>query len=299
MSNKGFIKLNRGIFDNFLWNEAREFSKAEAWIDLIQLARFEASTEIINGKVIELQRGEIPASRRYLELRWNWGGTKVSNFLKILAQMKMINQRQTGGQTIISLVKYSIYNDTQTTDKPQSEPQTNQTQTSDKPEANQYKEYKEYKEREESNNAHELSSLSVYESSESVNHSTPKMATYAQQDSKPAYTPPEVVNLSKEKPFDENDWTRLLDIFNDHTGKKLGTVAPMTRERFRALHRDGYTKSEIRKAIIEACKDPWHKERGYKVLTLDFFTKPENIERYQPSEKKPVKANFDWSSIPS
>lgn len=154
-------------------------------------------------------------------------------------------------------------------------------------------------ENENDNNAHELSSLSVYESSESVNHSTPEMATYAQQDSKPAYTPPEVVNLSKEKPFDENDWTRLLDIFNEHTGKKLGTVAPMTRERFRALHRDGYTKSEIRKAIIEACKDPWHKERGYKVLTLDFFTKHENIERYQPSEKKPVKANFDWSSIPS
>ncbi|AQX52450.1 hypothetical protein [Elizabethkingia anophelis] len=151
MSKGGFVKLDRGIFKNFLWNEAREFSKAEAWIDLIQLARFEASTEVINGKVIELQRGEIPASRRYLELRWSWGSTKVSNFLKTLAQMKMINQRQTGGQTIISLVKYSIYNDTQTTDKPQSEPQTNQTQTSDKPEANQNKEYKEVKESKEDN----------------------------------------------------------------------------------------------------------------------------------------------------
>ncbi|MDV3952126.1 hypothetical protein AB9J70_06345 [Elizabethkingia anophelis] len=151
MSKGGFVKLDRGIFKNFLWNEAREFSKAEAWIDLIQLARFEASTEVINGKVIELQRGEIPASRRYLELRWSWGSTKVSNFLKTLAQMKMINQRQTGGQTIISLVKYSIYNDTQTTDKPQSEPQTNQTQTSDKPQANQYKELKEVKESKEDN----------------------------------------------------------------------------------------------------------------------------------------------------
>lgn len=292
MSNKGFIKLNRGIFDNFLWNEAREFSKAEAWIDLIQLARFEASTEIINGKAIELQRGEIPASRRYLELRWNWGSTKVSNFLRNLTQMNMIKQRHVNGQTIVLLVKYVVYNDTQTTDKPQ----TNQRQTNDKPTANQYKEYKEYKEREESNNAHEDFYLSVSESSESVIHSTGETA---QQDSRPAYTPPEVVNLSKEKPFDEDDWTRLLAIFNEHTGKKLGTVAPMTREKFRALQRDGYTKNEIRKAIIEACKDPWHKERGYKVLTLDFFTKPENIERYQPSEKKPVKANFDWSSIPS
>lgn len=151
MSNKGFIKLNRGIFDNFLWNEAREFSKAEAWIDLIQLARFEASTEIINGKVIELQRGEIPASRRFLELRWNWGSTKVSNFLKTLAQMNMINQRQANGQTIVFLVKYGIYNDMQTTDKPATRPRTNQRQTSDKPEANQNKEYKEVKESKEDN----------------------------------------------------------------------------------------------------------------------------------------------------
>ncbi|WP_407475333.1 hypothetical protein [Elizabethkingia anophelis] len=151
MSNKGFIKLNRGIFDNFLWNEAREFSKAEAWIDLIQLARFEASTEIINGKVIELQRGEIPASRRFLELRWNWGSTKVSNFLKMLAQMNMINQRQANGQTIVFLVKYSIYNDMQTTDKPETRPRTNQRQTTGKPEANQNKEYKEVKESKEDN----------------------------------------------------------------------------------------------------------------------------------------------------
>lgn len=64
-SSKGFIKLNRGFFDNFLWNEAREYSKAEAWIDLIQSARFEASTEIINGKVIELQKGEIPEAEDF------------------------------------------------------------------------------------------------------------------------------------------------------------------------------------------------------------------------------------------
>lgn len=151
MSNKGFIKLNRGIFDNFLWNEAREFSKAEAWIDLIQLARFEASTEIINGKVIELQRGEIPASRRFLEFRWNWGSTKVSNFLKMLIHMKMINQRQANGQTVISLVKYGIYNDTQTTNNKDNKPRANHEQTNDKPEANQNKEYKEVKESKEEN----------------------------------------------------------------------------------------------------------------------------------------------------
>ncbi|WBV60268.1 hypothetical protein PFY12_14665 [Chryseobacterium camelliae] len=135
----GFIKLNRGFFDNFLWNEARTYSKAEAWLDLIQLARFEASTEIIGGKVIELQKGEIPASRRFLELRWNWGSTKVSNFLKILVDFNMIKQSVKCGQTTILLVNFNVYNDSQTTNKPR----TNHEQTRDKPRTNQNKEIKE------------------------------------------------------------------------------------------------------------------------------------------------------------
>lgn len=139
---QGFIKLNRGFFDNFLWNEARTYSKAEAWLDLIQMARFEASTEIIGGKVIELQRGEIPASRRFLELRWNWGSTKVSNFLKMLTDFKMIKQALKCGQTTILLLNFGTYNDMQTIGKPP----TNHRQTTDKPEANQNKELQEGKE---------------------------------------------------------------------------------------------------------------------------------------------------------
>ena len=94
MCNQGFIKLSRKYFDNFLWKEPRVYSKAEAWLDLIESARFEASTEIINNRVIEVHRGEIPASRRFLEERWKWGSTKVANFIDILTKKGMINQRQ-------------------------------------------------------------------------------------------------------------------------------------------------------------------------------------------------------------
>ncbi len=137
-----YIQLDRKYFNNFLWNEERVYSKAEAWLDLIQMARFEASTEFVNGKIIELQRGEIPASRRFLELRWQWGSTKVSNFLKILVSQGMINQKQTNGQTVLSLTKYKDYNKSQTTDKPP----TNHEQTTDKPPTNQIKELKKEKE---------------------------------------------------------------------------------------------------------------------------------------------------------
>lgn len=131
MAKQGYIKLSRGYFDDPLWNEARVYSKAEAWLDLIQQARFEASTELIAGKVIEIQRGEMPASRRYLEVRWKWGSSKVTTYMKMLTQMGRINQRQTNGQTVYRLLNYGVYND--------AKPQANQDQTTPEPPPNQNK----------------------------------------------------------------------------------------------------------------------------------------------------------------
>ncbi len=135
-----FIKLDRSFFDNSFWNEARVYSKAEAWLDLIQEARFEASTfHTNNGKVIELQKGELPISRRYLEERWRWGSSRVTNFLKKLVEKGLCTINQTNGQTTLSIVKYSdLYNwqtNNQTT-KQENEEKANQCQT-------KIKEYKE------------------------------------------------------------------------------------------------------------------------------------------------------------
>ena len=42
---EGFLRLSRRFFSNEMWNEARTFSSCEAWLDLIQSARFEATPE--------------------------------------------------------------------------------------------------------------------------------------------------------------------------------------------------------------------------------------------------------------
>lgn len=146
-----FLKLNRRFFDHLFWNEAREYSRAEAWLDLVQMARFEAKQEIIQDKVIDVRKGEIPASRRYLEKRWQWGSTKVRNYLKMLEKMGMVTQRTTQGQTIIALVKYERYNEQQPTNKPPSNPEATQRQPRGNPNIknNRSKELKKSKEERE------------------------------------------------------------------------------------------------------------------------------------------------------
>lgn len=126
----GFIPVSRKLFDNFLWKEKREFSHAEAWLDLIQLARFEANPtkEVINGQVIEYGMGERPLSLRLLADRWQWSKNRVDKFLDLLVSERMITKRTAFGtakgtadgtdkgtgkrtrQTVISICNYASYN---------------------------------------------------------------------------------------------------------------------------------------------------------------------------------------------
>ena len=50
---EGYIKLSRKFFSNDMWNEARTFSSCEAWLDLIQSARFEATPHMERVSEVE------------------------------------------------------------------------------------------------------------------------------------------------------------------------------------------------------------------------------------------------------
>lgn len=110
----GFIPLYRRIFEHPLWCEDRPYSRFEAWIDLLQSARFEDTTtkKIINGKVICWNRGQLPISISYLEKRWNWTPKRVRVFLKMLENEGMITKGIAKGNptTILTVCNYEYYN---------------------------------------------------------------------------------------------------------------------------------------------------------------------------------------------
>ena len=116
-NDKGFIKLSRRFFSNIMWNEARTFSSCEAWLDLIQSARFDATPrkECIGGREVIYNRGQYPASIRFLAKRWQWSEKKVRSFLEHLRKEGMITSECTQGINIITLCKYDEYNDVGTT----------------------------------------------------------------------------------------------------------------------------------------------------------------------------------------
>ncbi len=111
---EGFLRLSRRFFSNEMWKVAREFSECEAWLDLIQSARFDATdkaySELIGGREISYSRGQYPASISFLMKRWQWSEKKVRYFLAKLKKRGMITTCNKQGMTVITLCNYDEYN---------------------------------------------------------------------------------------------------------------------------------------------------------------------------------------------
>ena len=115
----GYIRISREIFDDPAFASVK-FSRTWALIDLIQMAKYKAGTEFVNGRPISLERGQLCKSIRWLAARWKWDEKTVSSFissLEIGGVITKIIPRSKGGLTnIISIVNYDCFDVDSNTD---------------------------------------------------------------------------------------------------------------------------------------------------------------------------------------
>lgn len=82
-----------------------------AWVDLILMANYEDKKVNISGDVLNLKRGQVATSLRYLSSRWGWSKDKVSYFLNTLESDGMITKIYDRNRTVLTLVNYGNYQD--------------------------------------------------------------------------------------------------------------------------------------------------------------------------------------------
>jgi hypothetical protein len=114
---KGHIKVARRTFDPVagdpLWLERREFSRWEAWVDVIQMAAFRARRHVTQYGTVHLQRGEFVASLRYLADRWLWSVKQVRGWISALTKWARLRaQREEAAGTVYLIVNYERYQTT-------------------------------------------------------------------------------------------------------------------------------------------------------------------------------------------
>jgi uncharacterized phage protein (TIGR02220 family) len=243
MDKRGYIRLSRKFFENKYWLKERTYSQAEAWLDLIQMARFEAEplTKVLASKrQIVIERGEIHASLRFLSARWKWGIMQVRTFLKSCVASQQITQRITHGESIITLCKYDGYN-----------PLFSENNTPDNiPVSHRYhtdntKLKKENKVNKENNNKSPYGDMSG--------------------NSRP--------------PSRSDEFLNYISFFNNIRGTRYRGDSKTERQ-FKARLKEGFTPARMIEALKNAMQDAWHLETGFKYLTPEFFTRPDKLDRF-------------------
>lgn len=112
---KGWIKLHRQIQDCYLW-EDRPFNQGAAWVGMLLTANHKDAKIIFDKKPLLVQAGSFITSSRKLSDKWGWSRGRVDRFLKTLQEEQMILLDVNTKRTLITIVNYSKFQISQTTD---------------------------------------------------------------------------------------------------------------------------------------------------------------------------------------
>lgn len=115
----GWIKTYRSILTHPLWT-CEPYTKGQAWIELLLLASHADNKMMINDNWVVIKRGQLHTSVLKLAARWKWSRGKVLRFLDVLKTDGMLNVECSKGGTTngttLTIVNYSVYQDSDTTD---------------------------------------------------------------------------------------------------------------------------------------------------------------------------------------
>ncbi|MGB6795120.1 MAG: hypothetical protein WBE48_00710 [Xanthobacteraceae bacterium] len=113
MSEEGFIAVARGILDHPIVGARKPFSYFEAWIWLLSKARWASGRiHVANGhgaNIVNLERGQVSHSLRYMATAWGWKIKRVRTFLRRLETDTQIGTQTGTGQTVITICNYNQY----------------------------------------------------------------------------------------------------------------------------------------------------------------------------------------------
>ena len=109
----GWIKISRDLRKHWLWTDA---ARLQWWLDLLFMASWEDRSELVQGRLIDIKRGEVVASNEYLRQRWGVCDKTIRKFLKMLEEDKMIMRSVHPKYCVVTICNYDKYQAAETDD---------------------------------------------------------------------------------------------------------------------------------------------------------------------------------------
>lgn len=108
MSERGVFAMDRGWFEHEAF-APEPYTEREAWAWLIAEAAYKERRRRVAGRIIELKRGQLAVSLRFLSEKWNWRKSKVERFLRRLSVLVMIETASETGVNVVTICNYDKY----------------------------------------------------------------------------------------------------------------------------------------------------------------------------------------------
>lgn len=86
-----------------------KFSEREAWMWLISSAAWKETRVRSGRKIVNLERGQLVFSERFLAVKWRWSKTTVRRFIERLKAEAMVDTKADRDSTLITICNYSQY----------------------------------------------------------------------------------------------------------------------------------------------------------------------------------------------
>jgi len=99
----GYVAMSRDWQDHDIF-AGDEFSRRDAWAWLIANAAWRTEAVVIGRRKVEIQRGEMTHSVRFLAEKWGWSKSAVARFLTKLQKEKMVEIRAVTSGTVSGTV---------------------------------------------------------------------------------------------------------------------------------------------------------------------------------------------------
>ena len=113
----GYYQMHRGWMRNTVFGR-EPFTRAQAWIWMIEQAGWRDEPRTIDGETVMLRRGQFSHSTRYLAQAWRWSRGKVERFIKRLEAEEMIGAESGVGRLVITISNYEKYQATSSSTEP-------------------------------------------------------------------------------------------------------------------------------------------------------------------------------------
>jgi len=89
--------------------KAAPFSEREAWLWIIMEASWKPRQKRIGHIVVEVGRGQLAASIRFMAEAWGWTAAKVQRFVERLKKLEMIRVETDTGLTLLTVCNYDKF----------------------------------------------------------------------------------------------------------------------------------------------------------------------------------------------